>query len=140
MNTDEHPAGRNAATEQGGQDECGSDLEKAAAAVERDAADVREIAGELRAAEEKLDRDEERLKDAEGCNTQKVEVKVDGTPKWVVAGTYPVATFKAMVGVAADKELDILENGAFRPLDDNGKVTVEACDVFISHAKTGGSS
>lgn len=80
------------------------------------------------------------MKEAEDGHRHKVEVKVDGTLKWVVPGTYLVATFKTMVEVAADRELDILENGVFRPLDDNGDVTVHACDVFVSHVKTGGSS
>lgn len=70
----------------------------------------------------------------------KVMVKVDGHPEHVVPGTYTVAAFKELVGVAADRELDIFENGAFEPLADDSEITIVGHEVFVSHVRTGGSS
>jgi hypothetical protein len=44
------------------------------------------------------------------------------------------------VGVAADRELDIVEHDSFKPLDDNAEITVHQHEVFVSHVRTGGSS
>lgn len=75
-----------------------------------------------------------------GPHKHEVEVKVDGRPKRVAAGVYVVSAFKKLVGVAADRELDIVEHGAFRPLDDNAQITIHGHEVFVSHVRTGGSS
>jgi hypothetical protein len=69
-----------------------------------------------------------------------VEVIVDSKPKRVKRGTYVVSAFKALVGVSADRELDIVEGGTFKPLDDNADITIVGCEVFVSHVRTGGSS
>jgi hypothetical protein len=69
-----------------------------------------------------------------------VEVIVDSKPKRVKRGTYVVSAFKALVGVSADRELDIVEGGTFKPLDDNANITIVGCEVFVSHVRTGGSS
>lgn len=69
-----------------------------------------------------------------------VKVTVDGKPHKVKEGNYIVSQFKAMVGVDADKELDVVEHGEFHPLGDNDRIKVKEGMVFISHARTGCSS
>lgn len=69
-----------------------------------------------------------------------VTVSVDGKETKVQAGTYTVAGFKALVGVEASKELDEVIHGEFKPLDDNGKITIEKHEKFVSHVRTGRSS
>jgi hypothetical protein len=69
-----------------------------------------------------------------------VVVKVDGHPHHVSAGTYKVSAFKTLVGVAADRELDILSGGTFQPLDDNADINIHGHETFVSHVRTGGSS
>ncbi len=69
-----------------------------------------------------------------------VVVKVDGDPHHVRAGTYKVSAFKTLVGVAADRELDILSGGTFQPLDDNADITIHGHETFVSHVRTGASS
>jgi hypothetical protein len=99
------------------------DLEKAEAEVQHAAADVRKAEAEVEEAEHR-----------------DVEVKVDGQVKRVRRGTYVVADFKRLVGVAADRELDIVHNDAFKPLNDDAEITIHQCEVFVSHVRTGGSS
>jgi multidrug resistance efflux pump len=101
------------------------DLETAAAKVRGAEADVREAEAEV---EETKHRDGE------------IEVKVDGQVKRVPRGTYVVSVFKQLVGVAADRELDVVHHDVFKPLDDNAEITIHECEVFISHVRTGGSS
>ena len=69
-----------------------------------------------------------------------IEVIVDRKPKRVEAGEYIVAAFKTLVGVAADRELDILRDGVLTPLRNEQKITVHECEVFVSHVPCGGSS
>jgi len=69
-----------------------------------------------------------------------VTVSVDGNEIKVPAGTYTVSDFKSLVGVGASKELDEVIHGEFKPLDDNGKITIEKHEKFVSHVRTGRSS
>jgi hypothetical protein len=101
------------------------DLEKADAEVRHSEADVRKAEAEVGQAERR-DRD--------------VEVKVDGKVKRVPRGTYLVSDFKRLVGVAADRELDIVHHDVFKPLSDDEEITIHRCEVFVSHVRTGGSS
>ena len=122
-------------------DQCkDNELERAEAAVQRASAEVKEAGAELEHAEYDLERAEAELEEAEADRHHKVEVTVDRSPKCVEAGEYYVSAFKELVGVAADRELDILKGGALHPLDDNAKITIHGCEVFVSHARTGGSS
>jgi hypothetical protein len=99
------------------------DLEKAEVGVQHAEADMRKAEVEQAA---RRDRD--------------VEVKVDGKVKRVPRGTYLVSDFKRLVGVAADRELDIVHHDVFKPLNDNEEITIHQCEVFVSHVRTGGSS
>ncbi len=71
---------------------------------------------------------------------EEVTVTVDGKPHVVLEGTYVVAEFKKLVGVDASKELDEVVRGELKPLDDNQHIHIKGGEVFISHARQGGSS
>lgn len=82
----------------------------------------------------------EELEEVEHRKPRLVEVTVDRQSKEVKAGIYIVSVFKTLVGVAADRELDVLKDGVLEPLDDNAEITIHGCETFVSHARTGGSS
>jgi len=69
-----------------------------------------------------------------------VSVTVDGKHHRVLEGHYLVSDFKKLVGVDASKELDEVVHGEFKPLDDNGRIHIKGGEVFVSHARQGGSS
>jgi hypothetical protein len=117
------------------------DLHKAEAEMEQAGRDIEKGKAEIGDAEAHLHRAETELEEAEHehCHRE-IEIKVDGHPQRVRAGTYLVSVFKAMVGVAADRELDIVECDTFKPLDDNAEITICEHEVFVSHVRTGGSS
>jgi hypothetical protein len=71
---------------------------------------------------------------------KEVGVTVDGQAYQVPEGTYVVSEFKKLVGVDPSKELDEVVHGELKPLDDNQKVHIKGGEVFISHARQGGSS
>lgn len=108
------------------------EVEQAARALAKVEEEVVEAAAHLRKAEEEV------LEAAE--SPVEVTVKVDRQLHRVKAGTYVVSAFKAMVGVAADRELDIVKHEAFQPLNDAGEINICGYEVFISHVRTGGSS
>jgi len=139
MALDDLPLDTATAVELDDRNNCGCSLEEATQAVERAEVEVTEAVSKLETAERNLERAKDDLKKAE-ARCREVEVKVDGHPKRVMAGTYLVSAFKVLVGVAADRELDILEHGTFRPLDDNAEITICGHEVFVSHVRTGGSS
>jgi hypothetical protein len=69
-----------------------------------------------------------------------VTVTVDGLQKTVHRGHIVVAAFKQEVGVEASKDLDEIINGELKPLQDTDSLVLKGGEVFISHARTGGSS
>jgi hypothetical protein len=71
---------------------------------------------------------------------KEVEVTVDGKRHHVHEGTYVVSEFKKLVGVDPSKELDEVVHGELKPLDDNQEIHIKCGEVFISHARQGGSS
>lgn len=71
---------------------------------------------------------------------KEVAVTVDGKSHRVPEGTYVVLEFKKLVGVDPSKELDEVVHGELKPLDDNQKIHIKGGEVFISHARQGGSS
>lgn len=79
--------------------------------------------------------------DCGGEHPYLVEVDVDTRKVKVEAGKYVVSTFKALVGVAADRLLDrVLGPGKFQELADDQTIIVCEGEVFISHVKQGSSS
>lgn len=93
---------------------------------------VEEAKTEIREAQAEIEEAERRRKE--------IEVKVDGVEKVVPRGTHTVSAFKALVGVSADRELDVVHHGVFEPLNDNAQITIHECETFVSHVRTGGSS
>jgi len=75
-----------------------------------------------------------------GHKKKEVVVTVDGKTFQVPEGTYVVSEFKKLVGVDPSKELDEVVHGELKPLDDNQKIHIKGGEVFISHARQGGSS
>lgn len=71
---------------------------------------------------------------------KEVTVTVDTKPHIILEGTYAVSDFKKLVGVDPSKELDEVVHGELKPLDDNQHIHVKGGEVFISHARQGGSS
>jgi hypothetical protein len=71
---------------------------------------------------------------------KEVGVTVDGTSHRVPEGTYVVSAFKKVVGVDPSKELDEVVHGELKPLDDNQEIHIKGGEVFISHARQGGSA
>jgi hypothetical protein len=69
-----------------------------------------------------------------------VTIKVDSNDKTVHRGSWVISELKTAVGVSADRALDEVVNGELKPLDDNSRVTIKGGEVFISHARQGGSS
>lgn len=69
-----------------------------------------------------------------------ITVMIDGHPKEIRQGRYLVSELKSALGVSADLELDQVENGEFKPLDDNSHINVKEGDVFVSHVRRGGAS
>lgn len=69
-----------------------------------------------------------------------VTVTVDTHPKEVHRGDYVVSVFKKEVGVSADRALDEVIGGEFKPLQDNARIVIKGGEVFVSHVRTGGSS
>jgi hypothetical protein len=114
-------------------------LQRAESELRHAVSDLEKAETEVHEAEADLHKAEVEVEEAEHHHRE-IEVKVDGQPKRVPRGTYLVSAFKALVGVAADRELDIVHQDVFKPLDDNAEITIHECEVFVSHARTGGSS
>jgi hypothetical protein len=55
-------------------------------------------------------------------------------------GSYVVSEFKKLVSVPPAKELDEVVHGELKPLDDNQTIHIKGGEVFVSHARQGGSS
>jgi hypothetical protein len=87
---------------------------------------------------------EEQLKEkghhGEHHHVKEVTVTVDSKSHRVPEKTYVVSEFKKLVGVDPSKELDEVVHGELKPLDDNQKIHIKGGEVFISHARQGGSS
>ena len=71
---------------------------------------------------------------------KEVTVTVDGRTHELPEATYIVSEFKKLVGVDGSKELDQVVHGELKPLDDNHRIHIKGGEVFISHARQGGSS
>ncbi len=69
-----------------------------------------------------------------------ITVTVDKKPHQVERGEYLVSEFKRLVSVAADRALDEVVDGHFKPLKDTDQIHIHGGEVFVSHVRTGGSS
>lgn len=125
-----------------------NEIHKRVCAPEREVAEAR---AEIEHARHDIERAEQELHEAEAHllkaeeeerrhESREVEIKVDNRPVRIARGVYLVSAFKALVGVVADRELDVFKDGTFVPLADGGEIRVVECEVFVSHVRTGGSS
>ena len=80
----------------------------------------------------------EKDKDHEHGNL--VKVTIDGQPREIPRGRYVVSELKVKLGVPADYELDIVDKGEFKPLQDADHIEIHGGEVFVSHVRRGGSS
>jgi hypothetical protein len=71
---------------------------------------------------------------------KEASITVDGRSSTIPEDTYLVSDFKKLVGVDPSKELDEVVHGELKPLDDNQKIHIKSGEIFISHARQGGSS
>lgn len=69
-----------------------------------------------------------------------VSVSVNAHEYLLHRGSWVVFELKRAVGVAADRELDEVVDGEFRPLLDDERVTLKGGEVFVSHVRQGASS
>lgn len=69
-----------------------------------------------------------------------VKVVLNGDKVKIDSGTYVVSSLKVSLGIPSDYELEIIEDGQFKPLPDNAEITICGHEEFVSHVKCGGSS
>lgn len=69
-----------------------------------------------------------------------VTITIDGKEVQIKKGAYRISELKVRLGVPADYELDLVEDGQFRPLDDNAMLEIEKPAIFVSHVRCGSSS
>ena len=70
----------------------------------------------------------------------KVKVVLNGEKVKIDSGVYKVSNLKASLGVPSDYELELIEDGQFKPLPDNSEIIICGREEFVSHVKCGGSS
>jgi len=69
-----------------------------------------------------------------------VQITINGIAKTIHRGRRTVVEIKQRGGVPLADELEQLIAGKLQPLADDGAVTIKGGDVFMSHARSGGSS
>lgn len=75
-----------------------------------------------------------------GHGNDEVRVTIDGIVKMIHRGDYTTEQLKAALGVAPQRDLDIVEDGVFRPLLPGERIVVRDGMEFISRQPAGGSS
>ena len=105
--------------------------------------EIREIQQEIREEQQKIERleeKEERLIEREREEHHLVKIKIDKEHYDVKRGPHSVRSLKELGHVPESKELDQVINGVLTELPDNGTVEICGGEVFVSHARRGGSS
>jgi hypothetical protein len=70
-----------------------------------------------------------------------ITINLDGNDMQIRGGEYRISELKALLGVPADYEFDLVEkSGEFKPLDNNKIFEVEKGMKFVSHVVCGASS
>ncbi|MGI8835652.1 MAG: hypothetical protein ACR2H4_03325 [Pyrinomonadaceae bacterium] len=69
-----------------------------------------------------------------------VKITINGASKAVRRGRHTVVEIKKLGEVPLADELEQLVDGKLKPLPDDGAVTIKGGEVFMSHARSGGSS
>jgi hypothetical protein len=93
---------------------------------------------------EQLEREEERLLEREHGHHEPhhedVKITIDNKVYEVKPGEYKVTALKELAGIPAAKELEELIKGVLTPLADDATIKICGGEVFMSHARRGGSS
>ena len=93
---------------------------------------------------EQLEKEEELLIEREHEHREphhdEVKITIDNKAYEVKPGEHKVASLKELAGIPAAKELEEIINGILTPLPDDGTVKICGGEVFLSHARRGGSS
>ncbi len=71
---------------------------------------------------------------------RKVEIKINGKPRWTHKGQNSVQHLRSIGLVPADEILAEFKDGKYVDLPDNGHVEICGGEIFASHVKSGGSS
>lgn len=69
-----------------------------------------------------------------------VQITINGATKIIHRGRRTVVEIKKLGDVPLADELEQLIDGKLQPLADDGAVTIKGGEVFMSHARSGGSS
>ena len=69
-----------------------------------------------------------------------ITITLDGKEIPIQKGAYRISDLKAKLGIPADYEFDLVEDGQFRPQDDNTILEIEKAVIFVSHVRCGASS
>lgn len=69
-----------------------------------------------------------------------VQITINGVTKTIHRGRCTVVEIKKLGDVPLGDELEQLIEGKLQPLADDGAVTIKGGEVFMSHARSGGSS
>jgi hypothetical protein len=109
--------------------------------------EIKQIQQKIRKDEREIDElqsEEERLIEREHKPPEprptEVKITIDNKSYDVKPGEHTVAALKALAAVPAAKELEEIINGVLTPLADDAVVKICGGEVFLSHARRGGSS
>lgn len=69
-----------------------------------------------------------------------VTIQVGGQNYSIHRGHQTIVAIKSAAGIPLDYELDMVVDGRFEPLPDDGAVTLKGGEEFFAHPKRGGSS
>ena len=69
-----------------------------------------------------------------------VKIKIDNTTYEIPKGLVTVTALKTLASIPASKELEEVVDGVLTPLADDASVRIRGGEIFISHARRGGSS
>lgn len=71
---------------------------------------------------------------------ENVTITINNNQYEVHRGHHTVAELKALAGIPIPYDLNIVVDGKFEPLPDDGGVTIKGGEEFISNPKDGASS
>ncbi len=71
---------------------------------------------------------------------RKVEIKINGKPRWTHKGRNSVEHLRKLGEVPADEILSEFKGGQYVDLDNTAHVEICGGELFASHVKSGGSS
>jgi hypothetical protein len=69
-----------------------------------------------------------------------VTITFDGQVRQLAEGVYKVQDLKLLYGVPPDYELDEVQHGEFKPLNDERSIHIKGGEIFVSHVRQGSSA